>query len=268
MNNEFEKEIDFKQEINVGGRIETALSGQYELTMKSVVKEAFHHTVRHFVSFSPAVIVLLILQIGIIYTALHMQLGDLQTIFKQFSDPETDFMVWNAISIATLCNEAISAPIYVGLCMMAVSHAVGLNTQFRHIMRGFSFTLPVIVVTLLCLGAQWVSGLFLPVVPLYLSLTFTFAPLLICEKRVSIWQAIALSFRAVNKKIMVLAAIHILLLLMFIVAIMFYGIGLIVVMPFFFHVKAVLYREMFGVQLKMVKRPNASPSQEVKQFDA
>ena len=39
---------------------------------------------------------------------------------------------------------------------------------------------------------------------------------------------------------------------MFIVAAMMYGIGLIFVLPFFFHVKGILYREMFGIKLKLI----------------
>lgn len=47
-------------------------------------------------------------------------------------------------------------------------------------------------------------------------------------------------------------------MLMFIVAAMMYGIGLIFVLPFFFHVKGILYREMFGIKLKVIAsdRPN------------
>jgi hypothetical protein len=39
---------------------------------------------------------------------------------------------------------------------------------------------------------------------------------------------------------------------MFVVGAMFYGIGLIFVLPFFFHVKGIVYREMFGITLKIV----------------
>ena len=48
-------------------------------------------------------------------------------------------------------------------------------------------------------------------------------------------------------------------MLMFIVAAMMYGIGLIFVLPFFFHVKGIIYREMFGIKLKVIvsDRPNS-----------
>lgn len=248
MNNNSEKTI------NVGGSVELALSGKYPLTMKSVVKEAWHHTMKNFVSFSPAIVVLLIVQIAILYIALQMQLGDPWQVLAMISDQEQALTALNAISIANFSYEAISAPIYVGVCMMAVSHAVGIASRTGHILRGLQYTLPVIMVTLASLILQWVAGIFVPIVPLYLTLAFTFAPLLICEKRLSPWQALWLSLRAVNKKLFVLVAIHVLLMLMFIVAIAFYGIGLIVVLPFFFHVKGVLYRQMFGVQLKVIDK--------------
>ena len=55
-----------------------------------------------------------------------------------------------------------------------------------------------------------------------------------------------------NKKIFTVAAIYLMVMLMFIAAAMLYGIGLIFVLPFFFHVKGILYREMFGIKLKLI----------------
>ena len=65
-------------------------------------------------------------------------------------------------------------------------------------------------------------------------------------------QSLLLSLRAVNKKILTIASIYLMVMLMFIIAAMMYGIGLIFVLPFFFHVKGILYREMFGIKLKLI----------------
>ena len=67
-------------------------------------------------------------------------------------------------------------------------------------------------------------------------------------------QSLLLSLRAVNKKIFVVATLYLGVMFMFIFAAMFYGIGLILVLPFFFHLKGILYREMFGIKLKIVAK--------------
>lgn len=92
----------------------------------------------------------------------------------------------------------------------------------------------------------------LPFLSMYLSLAFSNSILLICEKQIPPMQSLLLSLRAVNKKIFVLAGIYSLVMLMFVAGAMFYGLGLIFVLPFFFHVKGIIYRNMFGIKLKVV----------------
>lgn len=65
-------------------------------------------------------------------------------------------------------------------------------------------------------------------------------------------QSLLLSLRAVNKKILALAGIYFVVSIMFVIGMMFYGLGLIFVLPFFFHVKGIVYRNMFGIKLKII----------------
>ncbi|WP_456295643.1 hypothetical protein M1D72_14650 [Vibrio sp. AK197] len=244
---------DIKTDFNLGGTIETALSGQYELKVGSVLKEAWQQTIKHFVSFSPAIIVLLALQALIFYIALKLQLGDLGIIVDSLSDPEAfNQNVVQAIVMANFSYEVVSAPIYAGICLMAMSHAAGLKTQLKHISKGLQFTVPVIIVTLIGLVIQILAGMLLPFLSLYFSLAFSNTILLICEKNIPPMQALLLSLRAANKKLLTLAGVYFVILVMFVIAAMFYGIGLIFVLPFFFHAKGVIYRNMFGIRLKIV----------------
>ncbi|MEF1212759.1 hypothetical protein REH77_11950, partial [Vibrio alginolyticus] len=230
-----------------------ALSGNYELKAGAVFNEAWRATIQHFLSFSPAIIVLLFVQLGIFYIALKLQLGDLSVILDAFENPEsfTNDIV-SSIYVANFSYEVISAPIYAGISLMAMSHVAGLKTKLRHVGKGLQFTIPVILATLMSLMLQGVVGMIFPLLSLYLSLAFSHSILLICEKRVPPMQALLLSLRAINKKIFVVAGLYLGVMLMFIIAAMFYGIGLIFVLPFFFHLKGILYREMFGIKLKIV----------------
>ncbi|HHF2881699.1 hypothetical protein ND925_20825 [Vibrio diabolicus] len=244
---------DFEKDFNLGGSVERALSGNYELKAGAVFNEAWRATIQHFLSFSPAIIVLLFVQLGIFYIALQLQLGDLTVILDAFENPEsfTNDIV-SSIYVANFSYEVISAPIYAGISLMAMSHIAGLKTKLRHVGKGLQFTIPVILATLMSLMLQGVVGMIFPLLSLYLSLAFSHSILLICEKRVPPMQALLLSLRAINKKIFVVAGLYLGVMLMFIVATMFYGIGLIFVLPFFFHLKGILYREMFGIKLKIV----------------
>ncbi|ELE6599724.1 TPA: hypothetical protein ACPJ2G_001193 [Vibrio alginolyticus] len=244
---------DFEKDFNLGGSVERALSGNYELKAGAVFNEAWRATIQHFLSFSPAIIVLLFVQLGIFYIALKLQLGDLTVILDAFENPEsfTNNIV-SSIYVANFSYEVISAPIYAGISLMAMSHVAGLKTKLRHVGKGLQFTIPVILATLMSLMLQGVVGMIFPLLSLYLSLAFSHSILLICEKRVPPMQALLLSLRAINKKIFVVAGLYLGVMLMFIIAAMFYGIGLIFVLPFFFHLKGILYREMFGIKLKIV----------------
>ncbi|MDW1599692.1 MULTISPECIES: hypothetical protein [unclassified Vibrio] len=244
---------DFEKDFNLGGSVERALSGNYELKAGAVFNEAWRATIQHFLSFSPAIIVLLFVQLGIFYIALKLQLGDLSVILDTFENPEsfTNDIV-SSIYVANFSYEVISAPIYAGISLMAMSHVAGLKTKLRHVGKGLQFTIPVILATLMSLMLQGVVGMIFPLLSLYLSLAFSHSILLICEKRVPPMQALLLSLRAINKKIFVVAGLYLGVMLMFIIAAMFYGIGLIFVLPFFFHLKGILYREMFGIKLKIV----------------
>ena len=56
---------NLEKEFNVGGNIESALSGQYELKANNILKEAWQLTIKNFLSFSPTIVLLIVLQITI-----------------------------------------------------------------------------------------------------------------------------------------------------------------------------------------------------------
>ncbi|KEY91338.1 hypothetical protein CF67_21025 [Candidatus Photodesmus blepharus] len=260
---------DSKKDFNLGGSLERGVSGDYELKVGEVFKEAWNHTIRNFLSFFPSILILLIIQFGVFYIALKLQLGELSEIVDFFQNPGVfDQRVIQAIFIANFSYEVVSAPIYAGISLMAMSHTAGLSTEQRHIAKGLQFTVPVILATLFSLILQGVAGMVLPFLSLYFSLAFSNAILLICEKRILPIQSLLLSLRAVNKKIIVIGSIYLLIMLMFIIAAVFYGVALIFVIPFFFHVKGIIYRNMFGVKLKIISNDDNDKNINFHVFDA
>ncbi|ENM5832666.1 hypothetical protein [Vibrio metoecus] len=244
---------DIEREFNLGGSVDKALSGSYELKVGDVLKEAWGMTVKHFINFTPAIFVLIVVQLAIFYLAFKLQIGDLSVILSVFEQGGTvpEGLV-QAMFIANFSYEVISAPIYAGISLMAMSHAAGLRTQTRHMSKGLQFTIPVILATLFSLMLQGVAGMILPFLSMYLSIAFSNSLLLICEKKVPPMQSLLLSLRAANKKIFPLIAIYSVLMVLFIMAVFLYGIGLVLFLPFFFHVKGIIYRNMFGIRLKII----------------
>ena len=86
----------------------------------------------------------------------------------------------SAVYVANFSYEVISAPIWAGVSLMAMSHAAGLQTKTRHITKGLQYTIPVIVATLFSLVMQGLLGMLLPPLSLYLSVAFSHSILLIC----------------------------------------------------------------------------------------
>jgi uncharacterized membrane protein len=242
-----------EREINIGGTMETALNGQYQLHPSKVIKEAWQLTIRHFMSFSPAILILIALQLLIFYVALQLQIGDPMQLLDAILDPEKfDPSIFQAVFVANFSYEVVSAPFFAGVSLMAMSHAAGLSTKTRHLSKGLQYTLPIIIATLVSLTAQGIIGNFLPFISMYLSVAFSNYVLLICERKVPPLQSLWVSIRAVNKKLFPLILIYLLLMILFVIAAMAYGIGLILIVPMFFHAKGIIYREMFGIRIKIM----------------
>ncbi|MDP5253408.1 hypothetical protein [Vibrio sp. HB161653] len=257
---------------NLGGSVEKAVNGDYELSFKSVIHEAWHLTKKHFFNFLPAIGVLLFVQVAIFFIAIELQFGDFALLFDAVTRPQDYPNLMANLIVANLSYEVISAPILAGVLMMAMSHSAGIRSDFRSITKGLNYTISIILLTVLTLVLQGLAGMILMPLSLYLTIAFSHSMLLICEKRVTPLKAIVLSFKACNKKITTMLACYAFVFVLFIVSLMFYGIGLILVLPFYFHMKAIIYRQAFGIRLTVVpnsQKPDESSSQpQEKTFDA
>ncbi|CAM3055038.1 hypothetical protein [Vibrio rarus] len=248
-----------EKNFNLGGSIEKALTGDFELKPVSVIREAWQLTLRHFLSFSPAVIVLIAIQVVIFLLALKFQVGDITSILAMFQQPDKlDPAIFQSIFVANFSYEVVAAPIYAGVALMAMCHAAGLNTQTNQITKGLPFMVPIILVTMLNLVSQAFAGAIFPLLSIYLSLAFSNALLLVCEKRLTPINALWTSLRAVNKRLFSIAIVYLVTMLAFVAGMMMYGIGLVIAVPFFFHAKGIIYRNMFGVRLQVVGGPSSS----------
>lgn len=160
-------------------------------------------------------------------------------------------------SLLGLIISMVVAPMSGGLDMMGIHRSVDRAIRPSQIFDYFRYILPLAVASLLM---GFMTSLFLPLgaslglpaavamLPtLVLSMALMFVFPLILEKGMSPVQAILVSLRLFARQWLNLIVIHLLLVVLFMAAILSFGIGLIWVAPLYMTVKGIIYREACGV---------------------
>ncbi|WP_299018648.1 hypothetical protein [uncultured Photobacterium sp.] len=258
---------------HVGGSIDKAVKGNCDLQAVAVLQEAWKVTAKNFLSFLPAIIGLFLAQVALLMLGLQVQLGDASIFFDAIiTGQEISADIVQAGYMANFWSDVLSAPLYVGVSLMALNHAVGLPTKPSHLVKGFPFTLVSIITMLLTSSIQGIGNAVFPLVGLFLSMAFSFAIILVCEKRTTPVKAIQYSLIATLKKLMPMTAIYLVVLIMFFISFATAGVGLIWTIPFFFNVKGIIYRNMFGITLQVTNMKKGgddeSKKNDGKVFDA
>lgn len=245
-----------KQQLNnalhIGGSIETALSGQYTLSASNVIQEAMKLTQKHFWHFLPATLAFTLANLALFLLTLLIKTGDPMLVIQSFVDASKQTEATDdAIRIAMFFASVLSAPLYAGASLMGLSHAIGFRTKPRHIIKGLSYGITVTLAACLINLLENISNHFVPLLGLFLGITLSMTILLICEKRLSLLNAMQISFRAILKKFFSFIAVYFVLASLFLFSYATAGIALIWVLPFMFNLKGVMYREMFGVGIEI-----------------
>lgn len=248
-----QKNEEILQQATIGGSMDTALSGQYSLSGLEVLKHAALLTTKNLFTFLPAVFLLFLAQIMIAWFSLKLQIGEPMQLMQALAGeiPFTDNL-FDATQVANLTAEVLSVPLYAAVYLLAISNSVGLsaNKNIGHIlMKGFQYTLPLTITMMIMSVVQFIGSYIFFLLGFYVSLIFSFAIPLVCEKRLTPTKAMMCSVQAVNRKLFPIIQVYLVVFISFLLALMTMGIALFWVIPFFFHVKAVLYRNIFGVQV-------------------
>lgn len=238
--------------VSIGGSIERAVKGEYSIDVKAVLKEAWQQTLQSRVSINLALFFVLLFGMLVSFVASSF-MGGIELVFK---DPELLQMINIIVTMAVW-------PFIAGIEMMGVYHAINKTTHskmvFTFLSRGSWVALCALLTSvLISIGFQLliIPGIILAVL---LSLTIP----LVVEKKLSPMQAIILSIKALRFKILPLLAIYSLLFMALIflvvpiaaliessfapVGIMIFLFGLSFLAPWYYNVKGILYREIFGV---------------------
>ena len=104
-----------------------------------------------------------------------------------------------AASVIEILVTLILFPLGVGLGLLGIRRAAGRETPVSTLWEPYSQAIPLIVMFLL-MAVLVVAGFFLLVLPgIYLSIAYSFAPYLITEKNMGVWEAMETSRKAITQ---------------------------------------------------------------------
>jgi hypothetical protein len=238
--------------VSIGGSIERAVKGEYTIDVKAVLSEAWQLTLQSRMSINLALFFVLVFGMMVSFVASSF-FGGIEVVIE---DPELLQMINIIVTIAVW-------PFMAGIEMMGVFHAIKKTTQakmvFSFLNRGSWVALCALLTSLLIsIGFQL---LIIPGVVLAVLLSLTIP--LVVEKKFTPMQAIITSIKALRFQLLPLLAIYTILFftLVFMVlpialliesslapiGIMMFLFGLSYLAPWYYNIKGVLYREIFGV---------------------
>lgn len=132
-----------------------------------------------------------------------------------------------------------------GLLFMGIRRVAEDQVSWKMIFHGFSFSGKIIVVSILQYTLITIGFLLFILPGIYLTVGYGMAIPLIVDKNLSPWQALETSRKAVHKVWWKVAALYLVMMLLFAVALIPMGIGIIWVWPMFMVAAGVVYHRLF-----------------------
>lgn len=233
-----------KKHFVLGGDINKSLSEGYQFNFKVLFKDAFAVTRKHYFALITACILTIIVLATCFSLIIEMS--------ENLSD--TGNMVLNYI--LTLL---IAPPLITGLQMMGVHHAIGLKTKSLNLFNYLNIVLKLSLATMIMslisnlvslLLAQTLGNLGFQlsiVILLYLNMAFCLVYPLIAEKKLSPQMALKVSFKLVHKNLLQFTLLFLMLGVLFVIALLPSGLGLLLLIPFYFNLMGIVYRQICGI---------------------
>lgn len=151
------------------------------------------------------------------------------------------------ILMFSLALIALVYPFVAGINMVGIRQAAGQPVRFAEVFSHFGRTLPLLLAAIL-MGVLVSIGYSLFILPgIYLSIALMLTIPLIVERKLSAWQAIVTSCRAINQHWFKVFFLYVVLGIILTLSMLLLFIGLIWTFPMFIVAQGILYRTIFGV---------------------
>jgi len=146
-----------------------------------------------------------------------------------------------------LIGAAMGYPFLAGINMIGIRQAAGQPASFSEMFNHFG-QFKTLLVTGLLMTVLIYLGFFLLIIPgLYLAVAYVLAVPLAAERKLSAWQALETSRKAISQHWFKVFGLFCVLGLLLMASIFTLGIGLVWTMPLTISAMGVLYRTIFGV---------------------
>jgi uncharacterized membrane protein len=151
-----------------------------------------------------------------------------------------------AASLVEIIVTLILFPLGVGLGLLGIRRAAGKETPVSTLWEPYSQAIPLIVMFIL-MAVLIVAGFLLLVLPgIYLSIAYSFAPYLIVEKNMGVWEALETSRKAITAYWWRYFGLMLVALLLVIIGLIPVFIGLIWVVPIIAIATGEVFAKTFG----------------------
>jgi hypothetical protein len=242
-----------------GGSLEKSLAGETQLDLKAIAKEAWDVSKNTKTAVLHGVLLLFFIAIAFAWV--------LQSMFGITDISLVPPRMMISLKVAGII---VTTPIIATMFLIGISHSVGIKPRFLSILKNVMGSILVILLALLLaamsdvgslVGSQ-ISVLLGVAVLFYINLATGFSIMLLVEKKLAPSQCVIQSFKVFHKYWMPLSIFYIVYYCCLFLGALSLGFAYIWIIPFFINMKGILYRELFGVKVQVVKN-QANPDETV-----
>lgn len=195
---------------------------QYDFSIIEMIKEGFARIEGVKLTFVLAFL---------IYMAIAIVLNILLSLI--FPSPVDNPNILNQ-QIVGILSYPVLIPLMVGMMMLAIKHSRGENIHYRSMFDYYHMVGHLSLAGILIYILTLIGFLLLILPGIYLSIAYAFALPLIADKGLDVWEAMELSRKAVTKNWFKVFGLMFLLVLIFGLGALAFGIGLIWAIPLMF----------------------------------
>lgn len=236
-----------EKKFTIGGSLESAMKGEFNFSAESVLKEGWEITKN-----GKSVLLLAVLLVFWITAGFSLFMYQFTDLGKS---PEAEIPFAQQF-LMEISLTVLLAPFFAALEMIGVSNSIRAISRPSFI---FHFVPKMLLLSIASLLVGFVVqiGFALLILPgLYLLIASCFTIPLILDKKLSPLRALVTSISIVNMRLLEFMKVFGFFALLGVICAITFGIALIWTLPFYYNVKGVLYREIFGIQVKVVPLDN------------
>lgn len=221
--------------------VEEALARGYDFSIGEVIGEAWKR-VKGMKGLMVSAALVYIVAIQAISFAFGLAMG----FGLGVTEPDTP-MGQLVQAVASILAGAVCYPLAGGVAMLGIRRAADQKVSFDEMFSHFGLFVPLLITGLLMTVLMYLGLLLLIIPGLYLSLAYQLAIPLAVERRLSPWQALEASRKAITRHWFKILGLYLVLCLITFLSALPLGIGLVWTVPLLIISGGVLYRKIFGV---------------------